>query len=83
MKGNRPSMILTIPKVDAVNLGELIAFYETSVIIQGLLLNINSFDQWGVELGKKTAEKMLNALQNDEKLDFDSGTNNQIKGFRN
>jgi len=76
-------MILTIPKVDAVNLGELIAFYETSVIIQGLLLNINSFDQWGVELGKKTAEKMLNALQNDEKLDFDSGTNNQIKGFRN
>jgi len=83
MKGNRPSMILTIPKVDAVNLGGLIAFYETSVIIQGLLLNINSFDQWGVELGKKTAEKMLNALQNDEKLDFDSGTNNQIKGFRN
>jgi len=57
--GNRPSSMLSLDGVDARNLGRLIAVYEHKVFTQGVLWNINSFDQWGVELGKQMANKIL------------------------
>jgi len=57
--GNRPSSILVFEKLDARTLGRLIALYEHKVFTQGVLWNINSFDQWGVELGKELAKKIL------------------------
>ena len=82
MPGNRPSMILSLSKLDPSTLGQLVAFYESSVILQGLMLNINSFDQWGVELGKKTAVNVLHNIQSNQNPDFDSSTNNQIANYR-
>jgi glucose-6-phosphate isomerase len=57
--GNRPSSVLSLDKLDARNLGRLIALYEHKVFTQGVLWNINSFDQWGVELGKQMANRIL------------------------
>jgi glucose-6-phosphate isomerase len=57
--GSRPSSILYFEKLDARNLGRLIALYEHKVFAQGVIWNINSFDQWGVELGKALAKKIL------------------------
>ena len=57
--GNRPSSILFLEKLEARNLGRLIALYEHKVFTQGVLWNVNSFDQWGVELGKDLARKIL------------------------
>jgi glucose-6-phosphate isomerase len=57
--GNRPSSILSVDKVTARNVGRLIALYEHKVFAQGVIWNINSFDQWGVELGKKLANEIL------------------------
>lgn len=82
MPGNRPSNILSLPELNAFYLGQLIAFYEASVMIQGLLLNINSFDQWGVELGKKTALNILRSLREEFQQEFDSSTNKQIEDYK-
>ena len=57
--GNRPSGILSVDRVTPRNLGRLIALYEHKVFVQGVVWNINSFDQWGVELGKKLANEIL------------------------
>jgi len=57
--GNRPSSMLLLEKMNARNLGRLIALYEHKVFTQGVIWNINSFDQWGVELGKEMAGKLL------------------------
>jgi glucose-6-phosphate isomerase len=57
--GNRPSSMLLFDKLDARNLGRLIALYEHKVFTQGVIWNINSFDQWGVELGKELARRIL------------------------
>ena len=57
--GNRPSSVLFLEKLDARNLGRLIALYEHKVFTQGVIWNLNSFDQWGVELGKALANKIL------------------------
>jgi glucose-6-phosphate isomerase len=57
--GNRPSSMLELDGVNARNLGRLIALYEHKVFVQGVIWNINSFDQWGVELGKEMARKIL------------------------
>ncbi len=59
-EGNRPSLTLLIEKLDAYHLGMLIALYEHKVLVQGHIWNINSFDQFGVELGKKMANNILN-----------------------
>jgi glucose-6-phosphate isomerase len=69
--GNRPSSMLFLEKMDARNLGRLIALYEHKVFVQGVIWNINSFDQWGVELGKQLASKLLGgkSLANDLKGD--------------
>jgi len=57
--GNRPSSMLSLEKCTARNLGRLIALYEHKVFTQGVIWNVNSFDQWGVELGKEMAKKIL------------------------
>jgi glucose-6-phosphate isomerase len=57
--GNRPSSMLLFDGVDARNVGRLLALYEHKVFTQGVIWNINSFDQWGVELGKELAKKIL------------------------
>jgi glucose-6-phosphate isomerase len=57
--GNRPSSMLFLDGCTARNLGRLIALYEHKVFVQGVVWNINSFDQWGVELGKEMAKKLL------------------------
>jgi glucose-6-phosphate isomerase len=61
--GNRPSNTIVLKKLDPRSLGALIAFYEHKVFVQGAIWNINSFDQWGVELGKQLANGVLEDLQ--------------------
>ena len=57
--GNRPSSTLALERIDARNLGRLLALYEHKVFTQGVIWNVNSFDQWGVELGKQLARRIL------------------------
>jgi len=59
--GDRPSSTLRLERPDARNLGRLLALYEHKVFVQGVIWNVNSFDQWGVELGKQMANRILNA----------------------
>ena len=56
--GNRPSTTLILDQVDAYHLGQLIALYEHRIFVEGIIWNINSFDQFGVELGKKLAKHL-------------------------
>ncbi len=70
--GNRPSSTLLFNELSPYSLGQLIAIYEHKITAQGLIWGINSFDQWGVELGKKLAKNIINACEDDhakEKLD--------------
>lgn len=65
MQGNRPSITFVYPELSPYILGQIIAFYEHVVFTQGVIWRINSFDQWGVELGKKVANSLLPLLQGD------------------
>lgn len=67
--GNRPSNTLLLPKLTPYTLGQLIAFYEHKIFVQGVIWNINSFDQWGVELGKVLASKIYHELSSDHTQD--------------
>jgi glucose-6-phosphate isomerase len=62
--GNRPSLSLLFPELNAYSCGQLLSLYEHRVAVQGFLWGINSFDQWGVELGKVLATKVRNQLAN-------------------
>ena len=82
--GNRPSNTILLKKVDPYMLGALIAMYEHKVFVQGIIWNIDSFDQMGVELGKKLALNILPELQNNVyELHHDSSTNALIKAVQN
>lgn len=85
-EGNRPSNSFLLKKITPRSLGTLIAFYEHKIFTQGVIWNIFSFDQWGVELGKQLAGKILPELRNDEVVDdHDVSTNgliNQYKAWR-
>jgi len=61
--GDRPSTMLLLPELNARRLGQLLALYEHRVFVEGVLLGINSFDQWGVELGKALAGPLATALR--------------------
>ncbi len=86
--GNRPSNTFLIKKITPTTLGMLIAFYEHKTFTEGIFWNINSFDQFGVELGKQLAKRILNDLQNpssDLVNEYDSSTSSLIeiiKGIR-
>lgn len=75
ISGNVPSNTLVLNKIDPASLGALIALYEHKVFVEGVIWQINSFDQWGVELGKKIAKKLLPILQGEKTAqDLDSST---------
>jgi len=82
--GNRPSNTIMAEELTPAMLGKLVALYEHSVFTQGTVWNINSFDQWGVELGKQLAQKIIPELESKEepKLKHDSSTNNLIRRYR-
>jgi glucose-6-phosphate isomerase len=63
-KGNRPTNTLLMNKISPFTLGSLIAIYEHKIFVQGIILQICSFDQWGVELGKGLASRIENELEN-------------------
>ena len=83
-EGNRPSNTLLLESLTPAALGKLIALYEHSVFVQGTVWSINSFDQWGVELGKVLATKVADELSAGEEpeLGHDSSTNALIRRFR-
>ena len=81
--GNKPTNSIMFDKLDPYTLGALIAMYEHKIFTQGIIWNINSFDQWGVELGKQLAKKILPELQSEEPIaTHDSSTNGLINYFK-
>jgi len=86
--GNRPTTTILMDKLTPRNLGRLIAFYEMKIFVQGIIWDINSFDQWGVELGKVLAKKILDeetALINNQDVDLthhDNSTAGQLAFFK-
>ena len=81
--GNRPTNSILVKKIDPHTLGMLIALYEHRIFVQGAIWNVNSFDQWGVELGKQLAKAILPELENAAPVDgHDSSTNGLINQFK-
>ncbi len=82
-EGNKPTNSFLIKKITPFTLGQLIALYEHKIFVQGIIFNIFSFDQWGVELGKQLANKILPELQGDEEVTgHDSSTNALINMYK-
>ncbi len=82
-EGNRPSNSFLIKKITPYSLGQMIAYYEHKIFVQGIIWNIYSFDQWGVELGKVLANKILPELQNNEIVtSHDASTNGLINQYK-
>jgi glucose-6-phosphate isomerase len=83
-EGNRPSNMILAERLTPETLGKLVALYEHSVFTQGAIWGIDPFDQWGVELGKVLAQRILPELEGKapSKLDHDSSTNNLIDRYR-
>ena len=84
MEGNRPTNVLLAEKLTPSVLGSLVALYEHSVFTQGAIWGIDSFDQWGVELGKALAKAIIPELESDAEpeLAHDSSTNALIRRYR-
>ena len=83
-EGNRPTNVLLAERLTPETLGKLVALYEHSVFTQGTVWDIDSFDQWGVELGKVLAKRIIPELQSKDEpgLGHDSSTNTLIRRFR-
>src|SRR5215468_7726854 len=83
-EGNRPSNTILAERLTPETLGKLVALYEHSVFTQGVIWNINSFDQWGVELGKVLAQRIIPELESQAEpaLNHDSSTNSLIRRYR-
>ena len=83
-EGNRPSNTILMERLTPSALGKLVALYEHSVFTQGTIWNIDSFDQWGVELGKVLAQRIIPELESktEPRLGHDSSTNNLIRRYR-
>lgn len=82
-QGNKPTNTILYKKLTPKTLGILIALYEQKVFVQGAIWNVNSFDQWGVELGKQLANKILPELDTDKKVSsHDSSTNGLINFYK-
>ncbi len=82
-EGNRPTNSILFSKLTPRVLGSLIAMYEHKIFVQGVIWNIFSFDQWGVELGKQLAKRILPELGDDKPVDsHDSSTNGLINAFK-
>jgi glucose-6-phosphate isomerase len=83
-EGNRPSNVILAEKLTPALLGKLVALYEHAVFTLGVIWNINSFDQWGVELGKVLAQRIIPELEREAEpmLKHDSSTNALIRRYR-
>ncbi len=81
--GNKPTTTILIEKLGPESLGSLIAMYEHKIFVQGVIWNIFSYDQWGVELGKQLASKVLKDLKGDGISRHDSSTENLLKHLKN
>jgi glucose-6-phosphate isomerase len=83
-EGDRPSTTILADQLTPAVLGKLVALYEHMVFVQGILWDINSFDQWGVELGKALAQRIVPELvsQDEPALSHDSSTNALIQHYR-
>jgi glucose-6-phosphate isomerase len=83
-EGNRPSNTILAERLTPETLGKLVALYEHSVFTQGVIWNVDSFDQWGVELGKVLAQRIIPELESESEpaLSHDSSTNNLIRRYR-
>lgn len=82
-KGNRPTNSILIKKLTPFALGQLIALYEHKIFVQGVIWNIYSFDQWGVELGKQLANRILPELENEDTIrSHDVSTNGLINAYK-
>ena len=82
-EGNRPTNSFLVKEITPFTLGQLIALYEHKIFVQGVIWNIFSFDQWGVELGKQLAGKILPELENDAVISsHDSSTNGLINAYK-
>lgn len=82
-EGNRPTNSFLVKKITPYTLGQLVAFYEHKIFVQGVIWNIYSFDQWGVELGKILAGKILPELENNESISsHDDSTNGLINAYK-
>ena len=82
-EGNRPTNSILLKQITPRSLGTLIALYEHKIFVQGVIWNIFSFDQWGVELGKQLAGRILPELQGDEPVEsHDSSTNGLINQYK-
>ena len=82
-EGNRPSNTILVAQLTPESLGTLVALYEHSVFTQGTIWSIDSFDQWGVELGKVLAQRIIPELKDSAELRHDSSTNALIRRYRN
>src|SRR5690606_9619327 len=81
-EGNKPTNTILIQKLTPKNLGALIALYEHKIFIQGIVWNIFSYDQWGVELGKQLANTILSEIGNSEIGKHDSSTLHLLQFFK-
>ena len=83
-EGNRPSNTIFAERLTPATLGKLVALYEHIVFTEGAIWNIDSFDQWGVELGKVLAQRIIPELESkaEPKISHDSSTNSLIRRYR-
>ena len=82
-EGNRPTNSILLREITPFSLGALIALYEHKIFTQGVILNIFTFDQWGVELGKQLANRILPELKDDKEISsHDSSTNGLINRYK-
>lgn len=82
-EGNKPTNSILVKQITPYTLGQLIAIYEHKIFVQGVIWNIYSFDQWGVELGKQLANKILPELGDDQEVDsHDGSTNGLINAYK-
>ena len=80
--GNRQTNTILVNRLTPSTLGQLVALYEHKVLTQGTIWDVNSFDQWGVELGKVLADRIVGELSSDDDLAHDSSTNALIRRYR-
>jgi glucose-6-phosphate isomerase len=82
-EGNRPTNSILVKQITSYTLGQLVAMYEHKIFVQGIIWNVFSFDQWGVELGKQLAQKILPELKNDAPVDeHDVSTNGLMNAWK-
>ena len=82
-EGNKPTNTLLVDQLTPTALGSLIALYEHKIFVQGVIWNIFSYDQWGVELGKQLATNILSDIEGNTKGDHDPSTQALLRIFNN